>query len=286
MSAPHGYAPTLCHLFGLPIVANQDLPTAALSYHATAFGQAQPRPTTYLLHADPIHLKPDQDRLLAVDFAQQPLALTEAEQLAALFNAHFADQGIALLIAQADQWYLALDTAPALNTQPLTAVIGRNIGNFMPTGPDAAAWRARLNEVQMLWHQAPPNLAREARGLWPVSGIWLSGGGYLSEQVPRGFAAVSGECLILQGLQQMAQAGAGKQAPQAATVEVVQTLERAVLEANMQAWVEGLQQLEKRLTACLDQELWLYPCAGQVWHWQPWMRYRWWRRTRTIFKNI
>ena len=61
-------------------------------------------------------------------------------------------------------------------TTPLAAVHGA-IYPHLPSGEDAAKWRRWLSEMQMLLHDHPVNIAREARGCVPVTGIWISGGG-------------------------------------------------------------------------------------------------------------
>ena len=280
IAGPVGYTETLFELFGQPIPADQQVPSAALSYHATSMGQAQPLPNTYLLHADPIHLRPDQDRLLACDLHHQPLTLAEATQYATLFNQHFADTQIQLIIAEPNAWYLSVPEPPAIQTHPLSDVIGRNIDHFLPTGPDARRWRAYLNEIQMLWHTAEPNLQREAAGQLTVNGLWLSGGGPLPAPVPQRITQVMGDCLLLQGLAQHSTPIVDQQ--NIITVQVEHAPGRAILDADPVARQTALQQLDTQLATLLDQALYLYPCAGHCWHWRPNMRYRWWRRTKPL----
>ena len=51
------------------------------------------------------------------------------------------------------------------------AVAGEDIDRFLPAGRDGKAWHAVMNEVQMLFHDHPVNVAREARGI-PVPDCW------------------------------------------------------------------------------------------------------------------
>ena len=62
----------------------------------------------------------------------------------------------------------------------------------MPTGEDAPAWRARLNEAQMLLHAHPVNAEREAAGLPAVASIWWWGGGAAPESGPAQLDLVTG----------------------------------------------------------------------------------------------
>jgi hypothetical protein len=45
----------------------------------------------------------------------------------------------------------------------------------MPRGPSARTWRRLANELQMLWHEHPVNLGRQARGLPVINGLWFEG---------------------------------------------------------------------------------------------------------------
>lgn len=272
--AANGYAHTLFDLFGLPYSSEQDLPTAALCYHALAQTQTE---TRYLLHADPIHLRPDQDRLLAFDFHHQPLTQDEARQFAEAFNQHFAADGMQLLTPQPMHWFLALAKAPQLQTKGLHEVLGRNIDWFLPEGEDAAYWRGWMNEVQMLFHQLPVNETRERQSQLPVNGLWLSGGGRLPEQTAQGFANYLGDgCLLTQGLQQHAAQTTDR------VLQVEHTAGRAVLDANPQAWLEAVKQLDTKLEQAMQEALVFYPCDGEAFHWQPKMKYRWWRQNRSL----
>ena len=138
----------------------------------------------YWIHADPIHLRLDRDRLLLYDARHLDLTQAEAEALVALFNAHFAADGLTLEAPVSGRWYLHLADAPRLRTWPLDAVVGRSVAPFLPKGEDARRWVGIVNEVQMLFAQAKINRRREAEGRLPVSGIWPWGGGELSGLQP------------------------------------------------------------------------------------------------------
>ena len=272
--APAGYARTLFELFGLPVEPDQDLPTGALSWHLNP----PLTPNQWICQAVPIHLQPDQDRLLAFDFYHQPLSLTEAETFITLFNQHFDEEGLRLWLVEPNHWLLSAEQVPDIRTHSLSAVLGRPIERFLPSGPDATRWCSLLNEVQMLWHQSPPNLVRAERGLPAVSGLWLSGSGCLPQAAPHQFIEVSDDSPLLQGLTQLAKTRAGAQ--QAATVHVWSDPGRAVLDADPTAWVVALRQLEHSLALLCNDETILHSCTGQRWHWQPGRR--WWRRTRPV----
>lgn len=271
LQGPSSYPQVLFQLYGMP--AEAPLATAPLCYHSDSAGQSESR---YLLHADPLHLRPDQDRLLAFDFQQQPLRTGEADSFVDAFNRHFQADGLELLAPHPVRWYLALEVEPDADFHPLAAVIGRNIDSFLPYGSGARHWRGWMNEIQMLFHSLPANMQREASGLLPVNGLWFSGGGKLPNEVPGGFAGISGDCCLLKGLDALA-ADAGSD-----QLIVEHTAGRAVLDADRTAWEQALAELDVRLQNLMDQDLQLYSCDGLAWRWRPGMRRRWWRRTRPI----
>ena len=273
--SPRGYAETLFQLFGLAPPEAADLPTAAICYQAE--NNAEPLAGSFYLHADPVHLRPDQDRLLAFDFHHQPITENQARQFAEAFNAHFAEDGLRLLTPDASRWYLAATRVPDLRTQPLRDVLGRNVDLFLPEGGDARIWRAWMNELQMLFHSMPANQDREAQGQWPVSGLWLSGGGVAPDFEPIGFTAIEGDCLLAAGLQDLS----GER--QEAGLLLEQAVGRAVCDADPPGWVEAVADLDRRLADCLDEEIHLHPCGGRAWHWKPSMRWRLWRRVSRPF---
>jgi hypothetical protein len=282
---PQGYARALFRLFGVDVAGldDGDLPTAPLCHHADSGGVGE---TRYLLHADPIHLRPDQDRLLGFDLGAagevappRGVSVEEAHAFAEAFNRHFAGEGLELLTPHPARWYLALEQPPKVGFRPLAEIIGRNIDLFLPQGAEGARWRAWMNETQMLFHGLPVNQAREAAGAWPVSGLWFSGGGRMP-RVPGGLvgtqgAEVAGCCLARGLMQRAARQGSDR-------LLIASAPQRAVLDGDPKAWREALAALDGRLAPLMREELLLYACDGWQWLWRPAMRRRWWRRPRPL----
>jgi hypothetical protein len=79
-----------------------------------------------------------------------------------------------------------------MTTTPLWRAIGGSMLVQLPTGADAPAWRARLNEAQMLLHAHPVNAAREENGLPAVASVWWWGGGSWPDFGPAEIDAVVG----------------------------------------------------------------------------------------------
>lgn len=134
----------------------------------------------YWLRADPAHFAVMRDRVVYTTAVFNDLAHDEARQLADALAGHFGSD-FAPQALHPRRWYLRFDTPPRLLTTPPSLARGHALDRILPGGDDAALWRARLNEAQMLLHAHPVNAAREARGAWPLNGLWLWGGGVLPE---------------------------------------------------------------------------------------------------------
>lgn len=130
----------------------------------------------YVLRADPVTFIAGRDDVLLAGRVDD-LAEGDVASLVATLNRHFADDGAVFHAPRADAWFVtAIESVPVEADPPRT---DEPIGARLPRGPHAATWRRWLSEMQMLLHEHPVNQAREAAGLAPVTGIWISSGGTL-----------------------------------------------------------------------------------------------------------
>ena len=165
----------LCDALG--VVVDGDPPIAALRLAAEpdADVAAQAR-DGYWLCADPIATTTGLDSV-RVDAAVDDLSTADARELIVALDEFFRGDGLHFIASSPSRWYVRAATPQQLSTTALDFVVGRSMLRWMPQGVDAATWRARLNETQMLLHAHPVNAARERRGLVPVSSCWVWGGG-------------------------------------------------------------------------------------------------------------
>lgn len=253
-----------------------DLPTAPLCYLADT-GE---RPAGVVYHADPVHLRPDQDRLLLFDAPATNLDAAQSGALIATLNDHLAADGWRLSAPVPGRWYLHLDAPLALRTRPLGHVLGRNVDHFLPVGDDARTVRARLTELQMLLHDHPVNLELEAAGKPAVSGIWLHGGGMLPSAAPRGYALKGEPTPLLRGLQELAEG------PVAGRLHWLESARRAVWDADPLAWWQAVAQAEAVLRDSLVARTMLYPGDGCTYRWHGFAPWRLWRRRRPLVDHL
>ena len=102
-----------------------------------------------------------------------------ADEADALFDAVsglWADRAISALPLNNRQWRIWLD--PSASTRSLTpaAMAEMRLSDWWPQEDSLREWRRLLNEIQMVWHDHPVNLARAERGEMPINSLWLFGG--------------------------------------------------------------------------------------------------------------
>jgi hypothetical protein len=142
----------------------------------TLLGDGGSPGTDIWLRADPVHLRQGSEGLALVELTPSAIARDEADALAGTLNRHF---GAALLLQplQPSRWYLRLQPPAEVETTPPAAALGRPVAAHLARGRDALRLHALMNEAQMLLHEHPVNVAREARGETPLNSLWPWGGG-------------------------------------------------------------------------------------------------------------
>ena len=100
----------------------------------------------------------------------------EADALFDAVSGLWADRAISALPINARQWRIWLD--PSANTRSLTpaAMAEMRLSDWWPQEDSLREWRRLLNEIQMVWHEHPVNIARAERGEVPINSLWLFGG--------------------------------------------------------------------------------------------------------------
>jgi hypothetical protein len=102
------------------------------------------------------------------------LDLREAEARALFDSARpcFEEGGYALAWGTHDTWFMRADDWTEIVTASPDAAVNMNLTDWMPSGPQARAFRKLQNDVQVTWFTDPANAAREARGQLPINSFW------------------------------------------------------------------------------------------------------------------
>jgi hypothetical protein len=276
--------------FGLGLDPERDAPTASISLLGDSSGE---QPEGYWLHADPVHLRADRDRLLVFTGASIAPSRVEADALTALFNDHFGGDGLRLTAPRPDRWYLRSDRVLDLRNEPLDRVVGGPIPDDSPRGGDARRWTGLMNEVQMLFFGSEVNRLREQAGRPTVGGIWTWGGGLLPHAPGEAPDLVVGDDPLTLGLARLA--GAPHRTlsrwlqdatlPEGRRLVFWDRLRAALLDRDLAAWEASLADLDRRvgeLESALARgridEILIDPCAGTVYRLSRGALRRFWRR--------
>ncbi len=183
-------------LFGrFEVPRQRDWPVAP--YTLLADGGAPGR--HFWLRADPAHLRVNRDQLALADSLAFGVSRAESETLVESLNRHFGEAMI-FYPMRPERWYARIAQAPDMETTPLAAARGKTLEGRLPSGADAMRFHALMNEAQMLLHEHPVNVGREARGELAINSIWFWGGGVLVASGGRPFSAVIGDDPLARGL--------------------------------------------------------------------------------------
>ena len=202
------------------------------------------------LCADPVHLRFSRDTLVVGGAAELGLTQAEGDQLAAALNAQLGEFG-EFIAPHPRRWYLRLKRPAHLATSALSTVTGRTIEPFLPQGDDAREWRRFINEAQVLLHNHPINMAREAEGRPTVNSLWPWGAGFLPSGARSPAAHVHAGHALARGLAKFADVPASPvparpedAVPQSLTL--LEGLGEAAQSLDAPAWRAGLADLEVR----------------------------------------
>ncbi|BAU48257.1 signal peptide protein [Sulfurifustis variabilis] len=244
-----GMEAALFALFGVDPPRDADLPVAAVT-RVVDMGVID---NEWWMRADPVHLRPERDRLILLDTQLVPLAVEEAQALVAELMQTYGDEGWVLKAPHPARWYLKPPREHRLVTTPVTEIVGRDIHPHLPRGEEGATWRGLLNEMQILLHTTRANEVREARGELAINSVWFWGSGRLPAVRGSGWARVCGDEPVALGLARLAGVPATSVPPRFSDLTSDVGRQLVVLEAAHAAaqyrearnWREAVQRLER-----------------------------------------
>ena len=295
--SPSGLEAVLFALFGVDIGTDEDLPVAAVT-RVLDLGVID---KGWWLRADPVHLRPEHDRLILFDNKLLQIAQAEADGLAAEIMEVYAADGWLLKAPRPSRWYLKPPRASRIGTTPLPDVIGKDIHPYLPHGKDGKTWHTILNEIQIMLHTAGVNTERERRGKPPVNSLWFWGSGRLPRIRPVSWAQVWSQepvSLALARLSETTSAGvpagfpewARQAARPGAHLVVLEESRGAVAYGEAGEWLEFMRKLERDWMAPMLEALkggqlervTIHTDTGRRLTITPVGARRWWRRSRSL----
>ena len=131
--------------------------------------------------ATPLHAALGLTDLTPVEPSTLALSVDESRALCAAADAHMREDGVRLHFVDAARWLVACNQPIDVLTERPDWIIGELLRPNLPRGRDARLVERWMNELQMLLHAHPVNIAREERRLPAVNFVWLWGFGSTSK---------------------------------------------------------------------------------------------------------
>ena len=238
----------LCARFG--VQKQVDWPVAPLAFA----GDGGDPGAGYWLRADPVHLRVHNDGLILLAPETLEIAEDESRELTGALNRQFEAEGFVFHAPHPRRWYVKIPQAPKspkIRTITLKQAIGRDVNRLLPEGEERLRWHRIFNEVQMLLHAHPVNMAREKRGATLVNSVWFWGGGTLPA-TSSPFDAIQSDDPLAMGL---AKTAGIMPAPLPANSKLaagnnslvdIRDAEREFIRGNVASWQAVLERLETR----------------------------------------
>jgi hypothetical protein len=222
------------------------------------------------------------DRAVLSDSQVLHIRADEAEKLVSELNSHFAVDGLSIVMADENNWFIRLEDC-TLQTTALHKAVGRNINHLLPRGKAADRWRPVLNEIQMLLHMSEVNRQREDRGLAAINSLWLWGEGVLPAAGDTSISHVYADDAVTRGaakLHQIKVSSLTDAIPLAYDMQheghsllCLKQLDGPCNYGDVSAWLDALEEVIddwiKPLIATaisVDAEVNIYPCNGVRYH--------------------
>lgn len=261
-----------------------------LLYTPWLMDSAIEKPSPYL-RADPVILEPTHNGIVCRGNDILHLAQDEQQEIVALFNDYFMDQGLTLNFLTPCQAMVQVKDIDMTDVSfsPLADVLGQDITHHLPTGTAGRTWQSVLMETQMLLARSETNLRRSEQGEKTVGSLWFWG----TTTAPETQGSLSSS-VIYTDHPVIQHAFAEKSKPlsdfkldgeQSNDVDLlIQRLELACIQNDLQSWQSAFQfcyenYISPAIQASKSGSLQSLEIVSESRHYllKPWHRLRFWR---------
>ena len=121
---------------------------------------------------DPVNLSAGPRGLTVSPPSTLGITEQEASRIVRSVTDTLEGRAFGLRVADAQRWYGALPDVPDDRWWVPEDIAGEPVLNYLPRGESGTGMRQLLNEIQVILHQTPENLARRERGVVEVNSIW------------------------------------------------------------------------------------------------------------------
>ena len=140
-----------------------------------------------------VHLHATRDHIVLLDPEMLKIMPEEEQMLRISVQEVLNHFLLNAVIPTGSSWLFCTNEFNSLKTSSIELAKGRNIDVWMAKDTEKAGvakkWRQMQNEIQMIWHDHPINLARYERGELPINSVWLQGGGASAEVIDTAYHA-------------------------------------------------------------------------------------------------
>lgn len=149
------------------------------------WGQTGDRPTVWIAAADPVYLEPQLDQLRLHALSRTSLEPAELRALVDHLQQTLATDAGFGFARLGSSCYVRAKEALATAALPAKSIDQQVPSDFLPQGPQAAAFRNLQGEIEMALHEHEVNQRRAEAGKQPVNSLWIWGGGMAPERTTR-----------------------------------------------------------------------------------------------------
>ena len=146
------------------------------------WGQTGDRPTAWIAAADPVYLEPRLNHLCLHELQREGVPPSDMRPLIDHLQRELAGEGDIGFVRLGSCAYVTSQQPLATAELSAHAVDQRQPNDYMPTGEGTDSYRRLLSEIEMALHEHDVNVERQSKGLQPVNGLWIWGGGCAPEQ--------------------------------------------------------------------------------------------------------
>lgn len=236
----------------------------------------------------------DHQTAYASGRVKPPLNKVETQALAATFTPFFKEVGLDLYISEQSEWFLRVSDHIDVVTNDMASIIGKNITNLLPSGPDQVFWRRLFTECQMLLSTHPVNLQRRERREPEVLCFWFEGLGRIEAPLSSTIHQIYTDDSTIYGVAkwagvEVASLSGGDHSSVLNNVPVAM-IDRSFLGLSHNEFINKLMLWEEQwfkplyhaLRTGKVESLLIDDCRGRQFIFKPQHRYYFWRRIKPL----
>jgi hypothetical protein len=179
-------------------LSSTEIPSGALS--ALRHGLIDKLDPGIWCYASPIECAVDNQMAYILGNAHLELSEEERAVLSAEINQLLQQDGHTLYAPSSGEWLCKMANSSDIVMNDLIEVLAKNLGLFLPSGPDQLYWRRLFTECQMLLASSKVNAQRSAQQKPIISALWFWGMGALPQKVSTHFSHIYTKSSTIYGL--------------------------------------------------------------------------------------